>query len=335
MIAKVLIFLGVSALIYLAIAILLIFSQFSDDKTEEAGLDFSRQTGKASEAAPLLDLVAPDGETLHYRRFDAARDAVPLLMVIHGSGWHGGAYESLARRIAEAGLADVIVPDLRGHGQEPKRRGDIDYLGQLEDDLHALFVKERKQDQQLIMAGHSSGGGLVIRYAGGAHGDDLSGAILLAPYLKYNAPTARPKSGGWAHPLTRRIIGLTMLNAVGVRIFNHLPVIDFAFPQGVVDGPLGETATRNYSYRLNASYAPRSDYEGDLAKLPSFLLVAGEDDEAFHAERYEPTIAEVNTRGSYVLLPAVSHLDVIDADGTLEAIRVFLGSFTGYSSKSG
>jgi hypothetical protein len=28
---------------------------------------------------------------------------------------------------------------------------------------------------------------------------------LLAPYLQYNAPTARPNSGGWVRPYTPRI----------------------------------------------------------------------------------------------------------------------------------
>ncbi len=174
------------------------------------------------------------------------------------------------------------------------------------------------------MLGHSSGGGLTIRFAGGKHGKMLSGAVLLAPFLKYDAPTMRPNSGGWAHALTRRIIGLTMLNAVGVTWLNSLPVIDFAFPRAVIDGPLGGTATKSYSYRLNASYAPRNDYLKDVAALPPFLLVAGKEDEAFRAEQFEPVMSVVNSNGRYLLLDGVSHLDVPYAGRTVEAVKAYL-----------
>lgn len=329
MLLKLITFAAISVAVFLAIALGLIASQPSVDRTGEASLDFSRQgeRGDGGASADLETWTARDGAELGVRRYPAGRDDVPLVVIVHGSGWHGQAYEPLARALA--GAADIVLPDLRGHGPHPARRGDIDYIGQLEDDLADLIALERKDGQKVVMLGHSSGGGLTIRFAGGAHGGLLSGAVLLAPFLKYNAPTMRPNSGGWAHALTRRIIGLTMLNAVGINWLNSLPVIDFAFSRDVIEGPLGATATKAYSFRLNTSYAPRSDYLKDVAALPPFLLVAGSDDEAFQADRFEPALDAANPGGRYIILDGVSHLDVPYASGTIEAVKGYLAEVTG------
>lgn len=123
--------------------------------------------------------------------------------------------------------------------------------------------------------------------------------------------------------MTRRIIGLTMLNAARITALNHLPVIQFRFPSAVLDGPQGQTATRAYSYRLNASFAPRRNWQADVAALPDFLLLAGREDEAFLAPQYEPTFAAITRRGTYALTGA-THLSVVDDPETLRRVVAFL-----------
>ncbi len=311
--------------IYLAIALGLIASQSPGEITRSGGIDFTRQgENLPKNKNPLLQFQARDGAKLSYRGFPSDNPSAPLVIIIHGSGWHGGGYLNLASQLNTDLPANVLVPDLRGHGEKPQHRGDVAYIGQLEDDLADLIALHQKPGQKLIMLGHSSGGGLVIRFAGGAHGQLLDKAVLLAPFLKYNAPTTRPNSGGWAAPLTRRIIGLVMLNAVGITGLNGLTAIQFNFPDSVLDGPQGHTATDAYSFRLNASYAPRNDYLVDIAALPSFLLLVGSNDEAFIADQYEPLMSTVTRRGQYRLIEDASHLGVIDAPGTAEAIVNFL-----------
>ena len=85
--------------------------------------------------------------------------------------------------------------------------------------------------------------------------------------------------------------------------------------------------TGAYSFRLNTSYAPRSDYLADISRMPTFLVIAGEDDEAFHADRYQAVMAAANPGGSYHLLPGVSHLQVIGAPETARLIGDYLDRF--------
>ncbi|SDN33859.1 Lysophospholipase, alpha-beta hydrolase superfamily [Lutimaribacter pacificus] len=327
MLGKALIVVAVSCAVYLAIALGLILSQPPGPLPQGGALDFDRLvTGRAAlpTDAPLRrgSVTTPDGYAHPVTYAGADDDAgKPLVILIHGSGWHGQQFDRLALALRD--VAELRAVTLRGHGADPERRGDVDYIGQFEDDL--AHVIGDPGNGKVVLLGHSSGGGLVVRFAGGPHGGMIDGAILLAPFLQYDAPVTRPNSGGWAHPLTRRIIGLSMLNAVGIHALDHLTVIRFAMPRAVLDGPLGDTATTAYSWRLNQSYAPRRDYLADVAALPPFLLVAGAEDESFVAEGYRPLMSGVTENGRYHVLPGAGHLDIVDDTRTETLIREFLG----------
>jgi pimeloyl-ACP methyl ester carboxylesterase len=319
----------ISAIIYLGIALGLIVSQRPGPVPQAKGPDFSDLLADSFEA-PVSDAAftrdsytTPDGVThpVTVVAQGPVRDK-PLVVMVHGSGWHGQQFDRLAWALRD--VAETRAVTLRGHGADPVRRGDVDYIGQFEDDLaHAIGDAGGRK---VVMLGHSSGGGLVVRFAGGRRGDMIDAAILLAPFLRHDAPTTRANAGGWAHPLTRRIIGLSMLNMVGIHALDHLTAIRFAMPRAVLNGPLGHTATTRYSWRLNLSYAPRRDYLADVAALPPFVLIAGAQDESFVAERYAPLMSGATDKGRYHVLPGVGHLDVVDAPRTEALIREFLGA---------
>ncbi len=319
----VLIILVSSASIYFVIALGLIASQRIQPLPARESLAFASIEPTTAQDPGLTTWRARDGAALGVRHYPGSQ-AGPLVVVVHGSGWHGGGYTALGASLAEEYGFEVLIPDLRGHGPAPIRRGDVDYIGQLEDDLADLILAYGGADRPVYMIGHSSGGGLTIRFAGGAHGDMLDKAVLVAPFLKYNAPTARKDGGGWSHVLVRRIIGLSMLNAIGIHALDHLHVIQFRFPDSVLHGPQGATATSSYSYRLNTSFAPRADYLADVARLPPFLLIAGKEDEAFQVEAYEPTLAGASPKGRYMLIEGADHLGILSNGEAHAAIGNFL-----------
>ena len=300
-------FLLVSVLIYFGIsAALVVFGVPKNSPQKQEGLSFDELVIDYEKAPFLHKYRARDGTGLEYRIYPAKTDKIIILL--HGSGWHGRYFFPLASYIASQNLAAVYTPDLRGHGLNPKKRGDIDYIGQFEDDIWDLIkiIRRDNSKAKIIIGGHSSGGGLAVRFAGGQYGKQADAYLLFAPFLKYNAPTTRPGSGGWAVPYTGRIIGLTMLNNIGLTCFNHLPSIEFNMPKAYRDG----TETLVYSHRLNTAYAPK-DYKNDLTAITQpLLVVAGSEDESFIAEQYAPTISKY-TQASVRVLPGVNHMGVV------------------------
>jgi len=314
------IFIVVSVGIYFGIAGVMIKSgKPRGAHPPQNGLAFRELFLDYSDIPALKTFTARDGKKLAYRHYPSQSDKIMILL--HGSGWHSRYLMPLARFVSDEGLAEVYTPDLRGHGRDPERRGDVDYIGQLEDDL-ADFIAMILSDhpgRTVILGGHSSGGGLAVRFAGSRYRYLADAFMLLSPFLKYNAPTIRPNAGGWARPYIRPIIGLTMLNNIGIRRLNYLPIIDFNMPEVARDG----TETLSYSYRLNTSYAPRN-YKRDLRAITQPLFVAvGTADDAFFADRFEPVITRF-TRAEVRLIEGVSHMGVVTGPAVHPAVREWL-----------
>src|SRR6185295_17282403 len=100
---------------------------------------------------------------------------------------------------------------------------------QLEDDLadFVTVVRKTAPDAPLTLVGHSSGGGFALRVAGSPVQNLFARAVLLAPYLGYDAPTSRPASGGWANADIPRIVALLALRSMGITCCEALPVLAF------------------------------------------------------------------------------------------------------------
>lgn len=313
----------ITAVIYLTIAALLIIFGVPTRDPNTPTLHFDELATDAPSPPTLQSFTARDGTDLPYRHYPAESDQA--LILLHGSGWHSGYLPTLAAAIADANAAHVYTPDLRGHGESPERRGDIDYIDQLTDDL-ADLIEHLQADQpftRLIIGGHSSGGGLVLRFAESQYNPQADAYLLLAPFIQYNAPTTRPNSGGWANAYTGRIIGLTLLNNIGITAFNQLPAIDFNMPPAFRDG----TETLAYSFRLNTGYAP-NNYKAALQAIDQPLLViAGADDESFYADQYEPTITQY-TAADVVILPNVSHMGAVVSLAVQSPVITWLADLT-------
>ncbi|WP_028864043.1 alpha/beta hydrolase [Psychromonas aquimarina] len=317
---KILNFLLISVVIQFTIAaMLIIFGKGKKTRPEKGGLAFNELFFDYTSLPKLHSFAARDGKNMSYRHYPAQSDTV--LILVHGSGWHSRYFLPLAEFISSEGLAEVYTPDLRGHGPMPERRGDVDYINQLEDDLADLIISIRQQrpGAKLIIGGHSSGGGLVIRFAGSRYAQQADAYLLLAPFLKYNAPTMRPDSGGWAHAYTGRIAGLSMLNMMGIHYWDFLTAITFNMPEQARDG----TETLFYSHRLNTAYAPRN-YKKDLSAVTQpLLVVAGTEDDAFFAEQFEPVMSQY-TAVQVSLLPGVTHMGVVVGPEVQAAVKDWL-----------
>ena len=177
----------------------------------------------------LQRFSARDGTELAYRHYPARATPVgKIAILVHGSSGSSVAVHALADGLAAHGI-DTFAPDIRGHGGSGTR-GDIGYLGQLEDDLADLVTEVRKSvpAQPIVLLGHSAGGGFALRAASAPIQELFARTILLSPYLGYDAPTNRDNSGGWASPDIPRILALGLLSRIGVSCCEALPALAFA-----------------------------------------------------------------------------------------------------------
>lgn len=321
---RLIISLSITPITYLLIASALVLLPFDRNDPAES-LDFDDfNSGEAFHNLGIEEhYTARDGSKLFYRYFPSGARNTVILM--HGSGSDGRYLTGLAQKLSASAGARVVLPDLRGHGRSGlSRMGDVDYLGQLEDDLNDLneHLRSRDPGSSVILSGHSSAGGLAIKYGGRNDQLPFDGYLLLAPYLGYQAPTVRPDSGGWVQVSMRRYVGLAMFNHIGVTRFNGLPVLFFNRPPEWKDALQAES----YSYRLNESFEP-SQYSENLQEISQPMLVlVGRDDDAFYADEFEPIFAQFAPHARLAIIPGVKHLDLPDSEQAYQEISKWLAA---------
>jgi pimeloyl-ACP methyl ester carboxylesterase len=286
--------------------------------------DFTSMRKAPTEIDPpaLRRYPARDGEQLAYRIYDSSSDRI--LIFIHGSSYHGGGYHALASALSLGGVAKVVLPNLRGHYMSGRRRGDIDYIGQYEDDLDDLIKFLRSSEHlegPITLGGHSSGGGLAIRFAGGAYAGEVSSYLLLAPIIPLSNAIRNGDAGGWAIINWKRLYGLLALNAIGIHGFNGLPIVAFNKPAKFWDG----TETLSYSYRLNTSYHPRRDYHADIRALaPHTLVLVGQNDEAIDPPALRTLIAADAPQAQMKIMPDINHFGIFSDPAALAAAAAWM-----------
>jgi non-heme chloroperoxidase len=268
--------------------------------------------------------AARDGAQLAYRRYPGDPDR--LVVLIHGSAGSSIGMHATAKALAVAG-ATVIAVDIRGHG-ESGPLGDIAYIGQLEDDLEDLLgnLDHEHHANETTLIGFSSGGGFVLRIAGGRLGARFNRFILPAPFLRYDAPNARQSTGGseWTSVAVPRIVALQLVNKLGITTFNGLPVLAFGLEAG---NP--HHLTPSYSYRLLTNFEPDDDYLGDVRRAPAPLMaVAGTDDEIFQTDRLQAALAAGKPGVRVDIVPGVGHIGLTTTPaGTAAIVKAWASTF--------
>ena len=259
-----------------------------------------------------------DGTWLGFRHYGAGGAPTGrVAIVIHGSsGSSGGTIHALSQALAAHGVETFAV-DMRGHGTSGTR-GDIGYVGQLEDDLADFVAVLRKTvpSAPLTLVGHSSGGGFGLRVAGSPIQNLFERFVLLAPYLGYDAPSTRPGSGGWARADIPRIIGLLALRAIGVNCCEALPVLALAVP------PNSEkTLVSTYTDRLMRNFAVGGDFRRDLAAATKPLtIISGADDELMFSDKYAEATRGAKVAVDVKVLDGINHMGIVAAPKAISIV---------------
>ncbi|KII12755.1 alpha/beta hydrolase [Phaeobacter sp. S60] len=196
---------------------------------------------------------------------------------------------------------------------------DLDRIGQYEDDLVqiASALQTERPDARLWLAGHSMGGGIVLRFALKTARPDIAGYVLIAPVFASGPLVPKPSLAPSAIKIDRlRIMSLFLLNLLGIRAFNHLPVTYLNQPP---DYPA-------YSFSAMASgwpTPPKSTEDGLRAMKSPFLILAGADDIHVRAEGYAELTGKFAS-GGVRILPKHSHDSLLNDCETHSAIAAWL-----------
>jgi len=307
------------ALCLVGLAALVLAAMIATPLTPLPELHSVSETAKAvdrSTMPPLDHFSARDGTILTYRHY-AARGPVagPIAILVHGSSGSSPAVHGLADALAAHGI-ETFAPDIRGHGGSGNR-GDIGYVGQLEDDMadFVALVRRTNPDAPITLLGHSAGGGFALRLASSPIQNLFARTVLLAPYLGYDAPTNRPDSGGWAHADVPRFLALAMLHRIGIDCCEQLPTLAFAVPANS-----SAILASTYSYRLMRNFATRG-YKADFAATTRpVTLFAGADDELMLSDKYADAVHAVAPKVDVKLIEGVNHMSILSDPRAVSAI---------------
>lgn len=267
---------------------------------------------------PLERFQARDGTWLGFRHYapkGAATDRGAIF--IHGSsGSSGTVNHALTAAMAAHGV-ETWALDTRGHGASGTR-GDIGYVGQLEDDLVDFVAHVRKSapDLPLILIGHSAGAGFSLRVAATPIIQDLFvRTVLIAPYLGYDAPTNRPHAGGWANADLPRFFALAALRKLGLDCCAQLPVLAFAVPANSE-----RILTATYSDRLMRNFATHG-YRLDLPDVTHPLTIfGGAEDEMMISDKYAEAVQAIKPSVDIKVIEGVNHMGMVTNPKAVNAI---------------
>jgi acylglycerol lipase len=123
-------------------------------------------------------LPGAGGVSLYWQAWlpNAAPRAVVVL--VHGGLEHSGRYAHVASRFADADFASYAL-DFRGHGRSGGRRGQIERMSLLVDDLRRLIrlCGEQHPDVPIFLVAHSLGAMVALEYVTSTDGA-LAGLVL-------------------------------------------------------------------------------------------------------------------------------------------------------------
>ena len=137
---------------------------------------------------PVQYLTAPDTAKLAYREIGKPTGNIAFIF-IPGSTMYGYYYIPMITELAKYNIFVRII-DIRGHGDSDGTRGDVPNENTLIDDLalHIHDLKLKNPGINIVIGGHSMGGGICGRYLEHYGYDSVKGVVYIAPLFHYMQP---------------------------------------------------------------------------------------------------------------------------------------------------
>ncbi|MFT5681676.1 MAG: alpha-beta hydrolase superfamily lysophospholipase [Myxococcota bacterium] len=302
--------------------------------------------GQTIELPQYSDLTAEDGFALAHADWvpDGWDGTGSIVILAHGSSAHGALYAVLGSGLADRGVYARLL-DIRGHGmsrcpdpadcdatQLPSYIDDGDYWpgrpGDALDEhqpvrdllLQVTDLQERFPAASIVLAGHSSGGGLVSRAVELSGAPGAAGVALIAPFNHPDQPQV--ELGSWE---CGTIVGTAYaqvdLGALGdARRGNpHRYVISLNKPAEYQDA----LDTTQYTYTLNQGLAVTNPDTFHAAFTMPTLWVAGQKDAMLDLAKSEDEFGKMPGGVAFVEVEDTSHVGVTWSDGVAGILADF------------
>lgn len=307
---------AITAVLYLGIAFALVFWPPATFERPVPASPQRTSTASNADGAVVREKLfkVRDGATIAARVH--GDDDLPTLLVIHGVASQAKDMDEMAALLTKTVKLRVIAIDMRGHGRSSGTRWQLDHVGQFEEDVSDIIgqIRSEAPSKPVVLAGHSMGGGIALRYSLASNNAPADGFLLLTPLLGGDSPSMKktqssePKMGespAAESPVifrTPRMIGVIMLHSIGITAFDQLPIMLFNHP----DRP-------SYGFAALASMQPNApaDYRVALKAVSKpLVLIAGDKDEYFEAATFPKIISE-NGNGDSFLVENANHTSVL------------------------
>ena len=247
---------------------------------------------------------ASDGIPLAYYSKIPKAKPIAALIFLHGGGAYSEAgYQNLAEGLSVKYQTAVYLSDLRGHGHSGGPRGDTPSVEQVWDDVTLMIEAVRKNNPgiPLYLAGHSSGGGLILNYMTWDRKANVDGYFFISPQFGYRAETARPEARISFAKARPWVFVLSAMS--GGRLWGHTTAVDFNYPETVLAAKplLLKSITRNMAVSITPHH-PKEQF-GKIDK--PFGLFIGAHDDLFIPEK---VIRYASYASSAVQAKSVNHI---------------------------
>lgn len=260
-----------------------------------------------------------DKSRLSYRHYSANSKLVIILL--HGIAEDGKYLFRLAEYLSSKQIAQVYTPDLRGYGNSGSHKGDVDYIGQLEDDLEdfVTWIKAKNKNAKIILGGHSFGGASMLRFSASQSANQVHAYLFIAPFIHPSAPTTRKGDSGHSKVSLAKLILLMLLEKARIRSFHHSKVLHVNKPAHIQHG--GEAL--QISFRLAMSRIP-GNYQEKINAItkPTFVLI-GQKDELIDSDKFD-SVFNQNPNIVTKVLPNHNHDGILFSQKTYREIEEWL-----------
>ncbi|EAQ63952.1 hypothetical protein MED121_04243 [Marinomonas sp. MED121] len=279
--------------------------------------------------------LARDGIRLAYDDFAPEKGAKACCIFLHGSTYNARRYANLAKALCAKGYQACLL-NWRGHGESEGKPGDLDYVGQLEDDLADMIVhlKQKNRGCDIVIGGHSAGAVVCLRYIDKYGCDAIKGVSIVSPAINGPLETVRypQPSSVWQYKLTyfRQAkpiepapeAALQHAPILNMKAFWAAKLLPFMRHKAILRFPASERMAKlegrvlDYSYNLMLS-CDINAYPRAFNKIsvPVILLV-GEEDEVIHPQLMETIFhwhIQPSLSRTLIKVPKLNHIRILPA----------------------